>query len=107
MSTLIGIFVAFTFFEWPWRGLILLAFLLFDALEIWIWMRWRKRKSITGAEALVGKKGKAITNLNPEGQVRVVGQTWKAESMGGSISSEDEVEVVGWEGLTLHVTPSS
>jgi membrane-bound serine protease (ClpP class) len=103
VSTLIGIFVAFAFFEWPWRGLILVGFLLFDALEIWVWLRWRKRKSITGAESLVGKTGKAITDLHPEGQVKVYGQTWKAESMDGTFAADDEVEVVGWEGLTLHV----
>ena len=103
MSTIIGIFVAFTFFEWPWRGLILLGFLLFDVLEIWIWLRWRKRKSITGPEALIGKKGTAITNLQPAGEARVAGLTWKARALDGGIVAGEEVEVIGQEGLELHV----
>ena len=103
MSTLIGIFVAFAFFEWPWRGLILAGFLLFDAFEIWIWLRWRKRKSITGPEALIGKKGTAITNLQPSGEARVAGLTWKARALDAGILAGEEVEVVSQTGLELQV----
>ena len=107
MSTLVGIFVAFAFFEWPWRALILVGFLLFDALEIWIWLRWRKQKSITGSEGIVGTKGTATTNLQPEGQVRVAGQTWKAESLEGPIGAGEEIEVTGNESIKLIVRRAS
>ncbi len=92
MSTIIGIIVAFVFFDWPWRAVVLAAFLLFDALEIYIWLRWRKKKSITGPEGIVGMRGKALTDLNPEGQVRVKGQTWRAIATEGA-KAGDDVEV--------------
>lgn len=107
MSTLIGIFVAFAFFEWPWRAFILVGFLLFDALEIWIWLRWRKQKSITGVESFVGKIGTATTNLQPEGRVRVAGQDWKAESIDGPIGAGEEIEVTGNESIKLIVRRAS
>lgn len=107
MSTLIGIFVAFAFFEWPWRAFILVGFLLFDALEIWIWLRRRKQKSITGVESFIGKIGTATTNLQPEGRVRVAGQDWKAESIDGPIGAGEEIEVTGNESIKLIVRRAS
>jgi membrane protein implicated in regulation of membrane protease activity len=107
LSTLIGIFVAFAFFDWPWRGLILVAFLLFDALEIWVWMRWRKQKSITGVESIIGKKGTATTNLQPEGRVRVASHDWKAESIDGPIGAGEEIEVTGSHSIKLIVRRAS
>ena len=102
MSTIIGIIVAFVFFDWPWRGAVLLAFLLFDALEIYIWLRWRKKKSMTGAEGIIGMRGRALTDLNPEGEVRVKGQTWKAIATTGAHAGDD-VEVEEAQDLRLRV----
>ena len=102
MSTIIGIIVAFVFFEWPWRGVVLGAFLLFDILEIYVWLRWRKKKAITGPEGIVGARGRALTDCNPEGQVRVKGQTWKAMAA-DSVKAGDDIEVVGTRDLQLEV----
>ena len=102
MSLIIGVIVAFIFFDWPWRGVILAAFLLFDVFEIYVWLRWRKKRSITGAEAIVGQRGQALTHLNPQGQIRLNGQTWKAMAPGGAMAG-DEVEVEATQDLTLHV----
>jgi membrane-bound serine protease (ClpP class) len=99
---IIGIIIAFTFFDWPWRAAILVAFLLFDFLEIYIWLRWRKRRSVSGAEGIIGARGKALTDLNPRGQVRVNGQTWTAIAPTGA-SAGDNVEVEATQDLTLHV----
>src|SRR3712207_2731531 len=100
MSTIIGIIIAFVFFDWPWRAAVLGGFLLFDVLEIYVWLRWRKKRSVTGAEGIVGERGRAVTDLNPEGQVRVKGQTWKAIAE-EQLSADDYVEVVGAEGIKL------
>lgn len=103
MSTIIGIIVAFSFFDWPWRGVILAGFLLFDALEIYIWLRWRKKRSITGVEAIVGEHGRALTDCSTRGgQVWIKGQTWTARSAEGATAGEN-IEVIGVKGLTLHV----
>ena len=102
MSTIVGIVVAFAFFDWPWRALILAAFLLFDIFEIYIWLRLRKRRSITGAEGIVGATGEALTNCAPEGHVRVLGQTWKALARDG-VNAGEGVTVTGARGLQLEV----
>ncbi len=102
MSTIIGIIVAFAFFDWPWRAAVLGAFLLFDIFEIYIWLRWRKKRSITGAEGIVGERGQAINACNPEGQVRIKGQTWKAIA-DDRVRAGDYVEVVDVAGIRLQV----
>lgn len=102
MSTLVGIFVAFAFFEWPWRAAVLGAFLLFDAFEIWIWLRWRKKKSITGADQMVGEAGEALTDLHPDGQVKMRGQIWHAHASDGAAAG-DTVVVTGIDGIKLEV----
>ena len=55
-----------------------------------------------GAEALIGKRGKVITPLNPEGMIMVEGEYWKAMSQ-QPIEDGEEVEVVCAEGLMLKV----
>ncbi len=82
-ATLLGLIIGFVFFEWPWRGLVIAFFLVIDIAEIIIWLRWRKKKSITGAESVVGERGVAITDCKPDGQVKVRGQIWKATCPGG------------------------
>ena len=105
VSAIIGIVVAFVFFEWPWRAFVLAGFLLFDVLEIWIWLKWRQKRSVTGAEGIVGAKGEAVTDIDPEGQVRVRGQMWKATST-EVVRAGDRVEVVAMTGLRLEVRPA-
>jgi membrane-bound serine protease (ClpP class) len=41
-------------------------------------IRAQKRQITTGREGLVGEKGKAIENLNPEGSIEVHGEIWNA-----------------------------
>ena len=106
MSTIIGIIVAFIFFDWPERWLVLLGFLLFDFLEIYIWLRWRTTRSMTGPEGIIGDKGTALTNCSPKGQVRVKGQTWKAVAPEG-VGAGEPVEVTGARGIQLEVRRST
>jgi membrane-bound serine protease (ClpP class) len=105
VSTIIGIIVAFVFFDGVWTAVVLGAFLLFDVFEIMIWLRWRKKRAITGAEGIIGHKGRAVSDLNPEGRVRVKGQTWRAVAE-SPVENGDYVEVVATEGLQLMVRPA-
>ncbi len=58
----------------------------------------------TGAEGLVGEVGVARTPLEPDGQVFVRGELWRAVSEDGAIAEGERVQVVGVESLTLRVT---
>jgi membrane protein implicated in regulation of membrane protease activity len=59
----------------------------------------------TGAEALVGEKGIAASNLAPEGYVRVRGELWKAVVNPGNemIASGTQVVILAAEGMKLRV----
>jgi membrane-bound serine protease (ClpP class) len=75
---------------------------------IGLYIRWiigpiRRRSRLTGPEALVGKVGVAVTDLNPRGEVRVEGVIWRAESVSGSIVKGEPVRVKVIKGLILQV----
>lgn len=71
--------------------------------EALFWIRWsRRRRAVTGPEALVGTHAVVVTPLRPEGQVRVHGELWRARSTRFAGTGES-VTVRGVDGLTLLV----
>ena len=75
------------------------AFFLF-ALSLTV--RTHLKKVTTGSEGLIGETGVAQTRLDPEGQVTVHGEIWKARSR-EKIKKGERIKVVSVEGLTLNV----
>lgn len=65
----------------------------------------RSMKVKMGPEQLIGKTGAAVSELSPRGEVRVEGQTWRAETLGDHVKQGGLVEVVAREGLILRVKP--
>jgi membrane-bound serine protease (ClpP class) len=65
----------------------------------------RRLKVKVGPEQFMGKIGTAVSALEPRGEVRIEGQTWKAESIGEHVKVGGQVEVVSREGLVLRVKP--
>lgn len=104
MTTVIGAILAILFVDPPWRWLIIAGLLMIDVVQITIWLRWRKKKSITGIESIVGMPGRAVTPLDPDGQVRVRGQLWTATSS-QPVAVGDDVTVTAVDGLRLEVAP--
>ena len=78
-------------------------------LGIWIFVLYRvimslvRRKQVGGREGMIGLRGKVVKPLNPQGVVKVRAELWKASSTEGSISTDEEVIIVGMEGLRLLV----
>lgn len=66
----------------------------------------RLLKVRTGGEALVKAKGIAMTDLYPQGEIRVLGEYWRARAEEESIMKGEHVEVVDKEGLVLIVRAS-
>lgn len=64
--------------------------------------RAQMRKTKTGIEGLIGEKGEAITDINPEGKILIQGEIWNAYSK-EPIKKGEKVKVVKVEGLTLKV----
>ena len=67
----------------------------------------QSRKISFGVEALVGKTGRAVTDLAPEGLVLMGGEQWSARCVEGGAVSGDQVKVVGRDGLRLLVRRST
>lgn len=89
---------------------IALAVIALAIATILIWMIYKAARANlskikTGKEALVGSVGVAVTDLKPEGEIRVVGEFWQATAKDGWVKSGERVEVVGLEGMFLVVRP--
>ena len=104
MSFIIGTVIAIFFLEGVWRVVLIAAVALLELAEIGLWLKWRNVKSSTGAEALVGMPGVALSDCKPEGQVKVKGQIWKARCDEG-VGAGEGVSVVAVDGLRLDVAP--
>lgn len=102
MGFVIGTVLAFVFLEGAWRALVIVGALAWEAFEVAVWLRWRKKRSITGAEAMVGATGTALTDCRPEGQVRVRGQIWKAHAS-PEVGAGEAVVVTAVDGISLDV----
>lgn len=70
-------------------------------------VRSRHRRVATGPEAMIGARVVALTPLLPEGRVDYGGEDWAAvlDGPATSLDAGSEVQVVGIEGLRLHVRP--
>ncbi len=73
-----------------------------------LYVRWilgplRRKRKMTGAEALVGKRGVVVSPLSPIGEVRVEGVIWRARSVSGELGKGEPVEVKAVEGISLVV----
>jgi membrane-bound serine protease (ClpP class) len=92
------------------QALLALAIVTLIIAVIIIWMIYKAAqaklsKIKTGEEALIGSVGVAVTDLNPKGEIRVLGEFWQATAKEGGIKSGEKVKVVGMEGMFLSVIP--
>jgi membrane-bound serine protease (ClpP class) len=69
-------------------------------------VRARRRKSLLGADALVGSAASAMEPLTPEGHVLVEGEIWRAVASVPVVEGT-RLRVVGHEQYLLRVEPAS
>jgi membrane-bound serine protease (ClpP class) len=62
-----------------------------------------RRRKLTGPEVLAGQIGVAVTDLKPEGEVRVGGIIWRAKSVSGDILKGESIKVNYLRNLVLTV----
>ncbi len=74
-----------------------------DLLVMWPCIAVSRLWPITGREGMIGKSGETESPLDPNGLVRIENEIWKARLDEGEVEEGATVEVVGVEGLTLHV----
>ena len=52
-----------------WRYLAIIPLVLFELLEIQLWLKLRNVRSTTGTEALIGARARVINDCDPVGSV--------------------------------------
>ena len=62
-----------------------------------------RRKPVVGLSSMIDSKAKVVSQLAPEGMVRIKNELWEAISIGGTIDIGEEVTVVGQDALKLVV----
>jgi membrane-bound serine protease (ClpP class) len=75
---------------------------LFFVLGLSMALRTRLTKATTGKQGLIGEEGVVVNALNPEGQITVHGEVWRAEST-DNIKKGEKVKVIDVLGLLLKV----
>jgi membrane-bound serine protease (ClpP class) len=100
----IGVLLAIFLIPWPWGLLVVLGALALEVFEIRWGLRLARGRSQVGIETLVGKRGRAATDLDPRGQVFIDGARWAARSSHG-VHSGTTIEVREVHGLELYVDP--
>ena len=89
----------------PWGIVAVATGAILDLGETGVFLWWsRRRRALVGIEALVGKRGFALRDLWPEGQVKLEGEIWRARCDGGC-DAGTAVVVRAVDGLTLEVEP--
>ena len=61
------------------------------------------RRIVTGSEGMLGVQGRVVKPLKPVGTIVIKGEHWRAKSIEDSIEVNENVEIVGLDGLTLNV----
>jgi membrane-bound serine protease (ClpP class) len=88
-----------------WQVILVIVILTaaFFIFAIGFGIKAQSRKPTTGIEGIIGEIGETISNLEPEGQIRVHGELWNAESLDGSVSKGTKVKVTRVSNLKLMV----
>jgi membrane-bound serine protease (ClpP class) len=87
----------------PWAvAPVIVVFAVFMIVLVRLVVQAQTRRAKTGSEGLVGLRGEALTDLDPEGWVRVQGERWSAKAA-ERVAQGERVEVVSVEGLLLRV----
>jgi membrane-bound serine protease (ClpP class) len=73
------------------------------ALIFYVGVKAQFQRVEPGKEALIGAKGISTTDLNPKGEIRVLGEFWQATAKDTTIAIGQPVVVVGLEGMFLVV----
>ena len=105
MLLILAVLAALFWLPTAWGIVVVAAATLVEVAEVafWFWFS-KRRKVVTGAEALPGSRGVVAVSCRPEGQVRVHGELWRARCEEGADAGDEVVVERLEDGLTLIVT---
>ncbi len=89
----------------PWMLFLLVGIVLtaYDAFTYVMGSRALDREPVRDLESMVGLHGVAVSDLVPDGTVRVHGELWQAKSVDGEVAHGTKVEVLAQQGMVLSV----
>ena len=92
MLLVLAIAVAILWLPTGWGIALVAAAAVFELAEtgFWFWLS-RRRKAVTGAEALPARAASSSLACRPEGQVRVDGELWRARCEEGADPGDEIV----------------
>ena len=106
MILLVSIALAIFVLPQPWGLVAVVVGATFEIAETGLFLWWSQRRRATvGVESLEGRVGIAVSDLWPEGQVKIGGEIWRARCSGGA-DRGTRVVVRAVDGLTLEVEPA-
>lgn len=92
MLLVLAILAAILWLDSPWDVIAVAAAAIFELAEAGFFIWYSKRRKIaTGAEALPGSRGVVTVACRPEGQVRVLGEIWRARCEDGADPGDEVV----------------
>jgi membrane-bound serine protease (ClpP class) len=80
---------------------------LFFTFLITMGLKAQKAKKVSGQNTMIGQTAVTLSRLDPAGQVKILGQIWKAVSLGDVINTNEKVTVKEIKELTLYVEPQT
>jgi membrane-bound ClpP family serine protease len=91
--------------NWPWQALAAVM-TVWAAFGTWLFIFTTNiinKRAEAGLTSMVGITGEVTDALNPEGQIKIKGERWRAISEEGEIETGEEVVVVAERRLLLTV----
>jgi membrane-bound serine protease (ClpP class) len=90
------------------QAILAITLLIVAGIAAWLFyvgVKAQYRRVKTGKEAILGASGIATSDLNPAGEVRVLGEFWQASAKDVAISKGQNIKVVDMDGMFLIVEP--
>jgi membrane-bound serine protease (ClpP class) len=88
--------------DWRVAAVIALSTGLFFAFALGMALKARMQKPTTGQEGIVGEIGAALTVLNPNGDVKIHGEIWKAVA-NERVKKGEKIKAIEVDGMELKV----
>ena len=108
MLLIIAIVVAVLWLPTEWAIVVVFSAAVVEVAEVGFWYWYsRRRRAVTGAEALPGSRGVVVSPCRPDGQVRLDGELWRARCEEGADPGDIVVVDRLDSGLTLVVKRES
>lgn len=95
------------FWLWP-LSIALPVYALALSITLWIYalaIKTTRRPAMTGAEGMIGERGRVVRIEGRTATVEIHGEFWSAEAGGEPLAVGKVTRVVGMSGLRLKVTP--